>query len=44
MFGEKVQRTFVAACASILMSSIFIAAAVAPAESFASPVQVESYA
>ncbi len=44
MFGENFQHHLVAVFASLLMSSIAVGAAVAPAQVAANPIEVVTYA
>jgi hypothetical protein len=44
MFGHKYQHQLFAVVASLLMSSIAVGAAIAPAQVAASPVKVFTYA
>ena len=44
MSGLKIQRHLIAVFASLLMSSIAVGAAIAPAQVAASPVKVFTYA
>ena len=44
MFGPKFQQQLFAAFASLLMSSIAVGAAIAPAHVAANPVEVVTYA